>query len=233
MPSTCTDSKSDDRLHGDDPAPDATGEEVSEPEQLEAEQSYSEWTIQACDEFMDQLRRAAVARREGTLAAPPEVRRHDISRVPTPWGKAPQQDALRGVITAHDSDGRCSYAAKHKCHSTHDRWARCLVVDHPDDADFWSDLTRYYTSTRERRPLVDLVRCERCAVGIHFRCAQDHALAHGDKCHGYYRPKDVATKSGLCYDCWSTYKPYMDESDEDEDPDDNPERHPNLSLIHI
>ena len=78
MPSTCTDSKSDDRLHGDDPAPDATGEEVSEPEQLEAEQSYSEWTIQACDELMDQLRRAAVARREGTLvAAPPEVRRHE------------------------------------------------------------------------------------------------------------------------------------------------------------
>ena len=41
--------------------------------------------------------------------------------------------------------------------------------------------------------------CERCAVGIHFYCAQDHALAHGDDCHGYYRRKDVATKSGLCY----------------------------------
>ena len=56
--------------------------------------------------------------------------------------------------------------------------------------------------------------------------ARPRACARG-RLHGYYRRKDVATKSGLCYDCWSTYKPYMDESDEDEDPDDNPERHPN------
>ena len=78
-----------------------------------------------------------------------------------------------------------------------------------------------------KRSADQMTWCERCAVGIHFRCAQDHALAHGDKCHGYYRPKDVTTETGLCYECWSTYKPYMDESDEDEDPDDNPERHPN------
>ena len=78
-----------------------------------------------------------------------------------------------------------------------------------------------------KRSADQMTWCERCAVGIHFRCAQDHALAHGDKCHGYYRQKDVTTETGLCYECWSTYKPYMDESDEDEDPDDNPERHPN------
>ena len=71
--------------------------------------------------------------------------------------------------------------------------------------------------------------CERCAVGIHFHCANDHALEHaGEDCIGYYRAKDIAAKSGLCHDCWSTYKPYVDESDEDEiDADTNPERHPN------
>ena len=69
------------------------------------------------------------------------MRRHDISRVPQPWGMAPQQDALRGVITAYDSDGRCSYGATHKCHSTHNHWSRCLVVDHPEDAEFWGDVT--------------------------------------------------------------------------------------------
>ena len=77
---------------------------------------------------------------------------------------APQQDALRGAITSYDFDGRCSYAATHKCYSTHNHWFRCLVVDHPDDAEFWGDVTEQYTSTRERKSLVDLVRCERCAV---------------------------------------------------------------------
>ena len=44
----------------------------------------------------------------------------------------------------------------------------------------------------------------------------------------YYRAKDIAAKSVLCHDCWSTYKPYVDESDEDEiEADTNPERHPN------
>ena len=71
--------------------------------------------------------------------------------------------------------------------------------------------------------------CERCAVGIHFYCANDHALEHsGDDHIGNYRAKDIAAKSVLCHDCWSTYKPYVDESDEDEiEADTNPERHPN------
>ena len=71
--------------------------------------------------------------------------------------------------------------------------------------------------------------CGRCAVGIHFYCANDHALEHAEEdCIGNYRAKDIAAKSGLCHDCWSTYKPYVDGSDEDEiDADTNPERHPN------
>ena len=71
----------------------------------------------------------------------PQDRRHNIADVPAPWGVAPQQDALRGVITCYDSDGRCSYAASHKCHSTHDHWFRCIVVDHPDVAVQWEDTT--------------------------------------------------------------------------------------------
>ena len=59
------------------------------------------------------------SRREAT-ATLPRNRRHNIVDVPAPRGEAPQQDALRGVITSYDSDGRCSYAAPHKCHSTHD-----------------------------------------------------------------------------------------------------------------
>ena len=32
-----------------------------------------------------------------------------------------------------------------------------------------------YTATRERMSLVDLIRCERCAVGIHLACAIDYS----------------------------------------------------------
>ena len=72
--------------------------------------------------------------RSEETATLPQDRRHNISDVPAPWGVAPQQGALRGVITCHDSDGRCSYAAPHKYHFTHDHWSRCFVVDHPDVA---------------------------------------------------------------------------------------------------
>ena len=95
--------------------------------------------------------------------------------MPTPWGEAPQQDALRRVITSYDSDGRCSYAAPHKCHSTHDHWSRCIVVDHLDVAVEWEDTTEQYTPKRERKSLVDLVRCRRYAVGIHPACAIDYS----------------------------------------------------------
>ena len=88
---------------------------------------------------------------------------------------APQQDALRGAITSYDSDGRCSYAATQKCYSSHDHWSRCIVVDHPGVAAEWEDVTEEYTPTRERKSLVGLVRCERCAVGVHPACAVDYS----------------------------------------------------------
>ena len=71
--------------------------------------------------------------------------------------------------------------------------------------------------------------CERCATGIHFRCANDHAIGHGgDDCIGAYRAKDIAARSLLFLGCWTTYRPYVDESDEDEvERGDQPERHTN------
>ena len=85
----------------------------------------------------------------GETATLPRERRHDISRVPAPWGVAPQQDALRGAITtSYDSDGRCSYAATHKFYSSHDHWSRCAVVDHPGVAAEWEDATEEFTLPR-------------------------------------------------------------------------------------
>ena len=49
--------------------------------------------------------------------------------------------------------------------------------------------------------------CERCATGIHFRCANDHAIGHGsDDCIGAYRAKDIAARSLLCLGCWATHR---------------------------
>ena len=124
----------------------------------------------------------------------PRERRHDILRVPAPWGVAPQHGALRGAITSYDSDGRCSYAATHKCHSSHNHWSRCLVVDYPGDAEFWGgDVTEEHTPTRERKSLVDLVRCERCAVGIHPACAVDYSEWSGKVCEpgGYFGRRGI------------------------------------------
>ena len=59
--------------------------------------------------------------------------------------------------------------------------------------------------------------CERCATGIHIRCANDHAIGYGgDDYTGAYRAKDIAASSLLCFDFWTTHRPYVDESDEDE-----------------
>ena len=129
----------------------------------------------------------------GATATLPRERRHNISDVPAPWGEAPQQDALRGVITSYDSDGRCSYAASQKCHSSHDHWSRCIVIDHPDVAVEWEDTTEQYTPTRERKSLVDLVRCERCAVGIHPACAVDYSewSRKVGEPGGYYDRRDI------------------------------------------
>ena len=71
--------------------------------------------------------------------------------------------------------------------------------------------------------------CERCAIGIHIRCANDHAIGHGGgDCIGFYRAKGIVAKSLLCLGCWTTHRPYADESDEEEiERGDQPERHPN------
>ena len=124
---------------------------------------------------------------------------------------APQQGALRGFITSSDSDGRCSYAASHKCHSSHDHWSRCIVVDHPDVAAEWEDATEEYTPTRERKSLVDLVRCERCAVGIHPVCAVDYSEWSGKvgEPGGYYDRRDILRGGLLCCKCFDEYLPYV------------------------
>ena len=147
----------------------------------------------------------------GQTATLPRERRHDISRVPAPWGVAPQQDALRGAITSYDSDGRCSYAATHKCCSSHDRWSRCIVVDHPGVAEQWEDATEEYTSTRERKSLVDLVRCERCAVGVHPACAVDYSEWSGKvgEPRRYFDRRDILRGGLLCYKCFDEYLPYV------------------------
>ena len=62
------------------------------------------------------------------------------------------------------------------------------------DCEFWGDVTMQYTSTRERKSLVDLVRCERCAVGIHPACAVDYSGWSGKvgEPGGYYdRPPAI------------------------------------------
>ena len=80
-----------------------------------------------------------------------------------------------------------------------------------------------------KRPANLMAWCERYATGIHLRCANDHAIGHGgDDCIGADRAKDIAAKSLLCLDCWTTHRPYVDESDEGEvERGDQPERHPN------
>ena len=112
---------------------------------LAAGPSRDDWLRKTALAGATQRQQVADARDSGVTTTLPRERRHDISRVPAPWGMAPQQDALRGAITSYDSDGRCSYAATHKCHSSHNHWSRCLVVDHPDDAEFWGDATEEYT----------------------------------------------------------------------------------------
>ena len=221
LPSTRAEEAGSEQAHGDDPASDTASEDDHELEQPEEAQSYRDWARQAADELMAQRRRALDERSGGAMMALPERRRHDITRVPTPWGMAPQQDALRGVITSYDADGRCSYAATHKCHSTHDHWSRCLVVDHPDDAEFWSDVTMQYTTTRERKSLVELVRCERCAVGIHPACAVDYSEWSGKlgEPGGYYDNRDILRGALLCCKCFDEHLPYVWVDDPDHDPD--------------
>ena len=129
-PSACTDDASSGQMPDDASAlsESDSGTEANEAEQAVGEQSYSDWARRAADEAMAQHRRVVDARSRGAAATLRRERHHGISRVPAPWGVAPQQDALRGVITSYDSDGRCSYAATHKCYSTHDHWSRTVPL---------------------------------------------------------------------------------------------------------
>ena len=66
-------------------------------------------------------------------------------------------------------------------------------------------------STEVRKRSANLMAwCERCAIGIHIRCADDHAIGHaGDNHIENYCAKDIAAKSFLCHGCSATHKPYV------------------------
>ena len=63
-------------------------------------------------------------------------------------------------------------------------------------------------STEVRKRSANLITwCERCATGIHIRCANDHVIGHGgDGCIGAHRAKDIAARSLLCLGCWTTHR---------------------------
>ena len=162
--------------------------------------------------------------------------------------------AIHGRAAAYDDTGRCAYhlsppgctlldgengdgtglieryGRKSKLASNGAPVVRKGSPTEPTDPQPSAALAASEPSAEVRKRSADLMTwCQRFAVGIHFYSAHDHASEHaGEDCNGYYRAKDIAAKSGLCHDCWSTYRPYVDESDEgDVDADTNPERHPN------
>ena len=149
----------------------------------------------------------------------------DLEWLPEPG----RTQAMHGRAAAYDDTGRCAYhLSPHGCTLLDgecgdgtgliERYGRRSelppnglsdgrenpLTGHTDAQASATPVAPEATAEVLKRSADQMAWCERCAVGIHFYCAQDHALAHGDDCHGYYRPKDVATKSGLCYNCWST-----------------------------
>ena len=137
-------------------------------------------------------------------------RRHNIGEVPVPWGAKSKQDALRGVITSFDLDGRCSYSASHKCHSAAWHWSRCIVIDHPDATVQWEGTMRV--------PLVDLMRCGRFAVGMHPTCAIDYSEWSGGPgtprgAVRQARHPQVHRGSLLCCKCFDEHLPYAPDDD--------------------
>ena len=77
--------------------------------------------------------------------------------------------------------------------------------------EFWGDVTEEYTPTHERKSLVDLVRCERCAVGIHPACAVDYSEWSGKvgEPGGYFDRRDILRGALLCCKCFDEYLPYI------------------------
>ena len=45
-------------------------------------------------------------------ATSPSARSHDTNVMPIPWGVKAKQDALRGVVTCFDPEGRCSHTRR-------------------------------------------------------------------------------------------------------------------------
>ena len=131
------------------------------------------------------------------------VRRRQLRyAVPMLRGAKPKKDVLRGVITSFALDGRRSYAATHKCHSAAWHWPRCIVSDHPGLVVQWEDTVRM--------PLRDLIRCERCSVGIHPACAIDDSEWSGGpgKPRGLYDKLNIRRRSLLCCKCFDDHLPY-------------------------
>ena len=150
----------------------------------------------------------------------------DLGWLPEPV----RTQAMHGRAAAYDDTGRCAYhLSPHGCTLLDGecgdgtgllgRYGRRAVrppnrpsdgrghplTGHTDAQDATAPTAPVATAEVLKCSAEQMTWCERCAVGIHFYCAQDHALAHGDDCHGYYGRKDMATKPGLCYECWSTH----------------------------
>ena len=68
---------------------------------------------------------------------------------------------------------------------------------------------------RERVPLVDLIRGERCAVSIHPACAIDYLEWSGKvgEPGGVYDRPGILRGSLLCCKCFDEYLPYAPDDD--------------------
>ena len=85
--------------------------------------------------------------------------------------------------------------------------SRCITV---------SELRQFLKRRRPRMPLADLIRCERCAVGIRPACA----IGYSDWSGGPGKPgrlygKLVILRMGslLCCKCFDDYLPYAPDDD--------------------
>ena len=79
----------------------------------------------------------------------------------------------------------------------------------------WEGTTEQYTYTRERKSLVDLARCERCAVGIHSACAVDYSewSCKVVEPRGLYDRRAILRGSLLCRKWFDEYLPYAPDDD--------------------
>ena len=68
---------------------------------------------------------------------------------------------------------------------------------------------------------IELVRCERCAVGIHPACAVDYSEWSGKlgEPGGYYDNRDILRGALLCCKCFDEHLPYVWADDPDHNPD--------------